>query len=180
MGWMEFPDRLLAHLAHDGFDGIFASVYANPNGDRTTAETSTDFYARLLFRVRPQDPARMRDLINRASRFGIKVYAPIIYQYLETPESEAGLRRLVRDIVKQFPDIQGYILLTEGFWYRQMGRRARCQGRRVRCGIGRASGARAVAIVAEECQRLNPAIEILPWDYNVDFRPQQRQASSAT
>ena len=121
MGWMEFPDRLLSHLAHDGFDGIFASVYANPNGDRTTAESSTDFYARLLFRVRPQDPARMRDLINRAARFGIKVYAPIIYQYLGTPESEAGLRKLVRDIVKEFPDIQGYVLLTEGFWYKKWG-----------------------------------------------------------
>ena len=34
MGWMEFPDQLLSHLAHDGYDGIFASVYANPNGDR--------------------------------------------------------------------------------------------------------------------------------------------------
>ena len=169
MGWMEFPDRLLAHLAHDGFDGIFASVYANPNGDRTTAETSTDFYARLLFRVRPQDPARMRDLINRASRFGIKVYAPIIYQYLETPESEAGLRRLVRDIVKQFPEIQGYILLTEGFWYGKWGGGRSKDDESVRDWARK--WARAVAIVAEECQRLNPAIEVLPWDYNVDFRP---------
>ncbi len=49
MGWMEWPDQLLSHLVHDGFDAIFASVYANPNGDRTTADTSTDFYARLLY-----------------------------------------------------------------------------------------------------------------------------------
>ena len=135
MGWMEFPDPLLSHLAHDGFDGIFASVYANPNGDRTTAETSTEFYARLLFRVRPQDPARMRDLINRAARFGIKVYTPIIYQYLGTPESEAGLRKLVRDIVKEFPDIQGYVLLTEGFWYKKWGGGSRRQ-QGVRAGLG--------------------------------------------
>ena len=103
MGWMEWPDALLAHLAHDGFDGIYASALANPNGDCTTAETSTDFYARLLFRVRKQDPARMHDLINRAARHGIKVYTPIIYQYLGTPESEAGLRKLTRDILKEFP-----------------------------------------------------------------------------
>jgi hypothetical protein len=165
MGWMEFPDALLSHLAHDGFDAIFASVYANPNGDRTTAESSTDFYARLLFRVRQQDAGRMRDLVNRAARFGIKVYAPVIYQYLGTPESEAGLRRLVRDIIKEFPDIQGYILLTEGFWY------GAWRG-------GRAGGddairewtrqwVRAVAIVTEECRRANPSIEILPWDYNI-------------
>ena len=97
MGWMEWPDALLSHLAHDGFDGIFASAYANPNGDRSTAESSTDFYARLMYRIRRQEPARVRDLIQRAARFGIKVYAPIIYQYQGTPESEAGLRRLVRD-----------------------------------------------------------------------------------
>src|SRR5690606_16401493 len=49
LGWMDWPDNLLAHIAHDGFDGIFTSVYANPNGDRTTAESSTDFYARLMY-----------------------------------------------------------------------------------------------------------------------------------
>ena len=170
MGWMEFPDALLSHLAHDGFDGIFASVYANPNGDRTTAESSTEFYARLLFRVRHQDPARMRDLINRASRLGIKVYAPIIYQYLGTPESEAGLRKLVRDIVKEFPDIQGYVLLTEGFWYKKWGGGHGADKEYVQDWARNWS--RAVGIVAEECHRVNPAIEILPWEYNIDFRPQ--------
>lgn len=169
MGWMEWPDNLLSHIVHDGFDGIFASVYANPNGDRTTVETSTDFYARLLYLIRNQDPARVRDLINRAAKYGIKVYTQIIYQYLGTPESEAGLRKLVRDIVREFPDIAGYILLTEGFWYNKWG------GLR---GAGREyienwanNWCRAVGIVAEECHRINPAIEILPWEYNIDFRP---------
>ena len=170
MGWMEFPDPLLSHLAHDGFDGIFASVYANPNGDRTTAESSTEFYARLLFRVRPQDPSRMRDLINRAARFGIKVYAPIIYQYLGTPESEAGLRKLVQDIVKEFPDIQGYVLLTEGFWYKKWG--GGHGANREYLQDWARNWSRAVGIVAEECHRINPSIEILPWEYNIDFRPQ--------
>ena len=170
MGWMEWPDQLLSHLAHDGFDGIFASVYTNPNGDRTTADSSTEFYARLLFRLRHQDPARMRDLIDRASRFGIKVYAPIIYQSQGTPESEAGLRKLVRDILKEFPDIQGYVLLTEGFWYKRWGG---CHGASKEYVQDWARNwSRAVGIVAEECHRLNPAIEILPWEYNIDFRPQ--------
>jgi len=170
MGWMEFPDPLLSYLAHDGFDGIFASVYANPNGDRTTAESSTEFYARLLFRVRPQDPARMRDLINRAARFGIKVYTPIIYQYLGTPESEAGLRKLVRAIVKEFPEIQGYVLLTEGFWYKKWG--GGHGANREYLQDWARNWSRAVGIVAEECHRINPSIEILPWEYNIDFRPQ--------
>jgi hypothetical protein len=173
LGWMEWPDAILSHLAHDGFDAIFASVYANPNGDRTTADSSTEFYARLLHKVRPQDPARMRDLIDRAARFGLKVYTPIIYQYLGTPESEAGLRRLVRDIVTVFPDIQGYVLLTEGFWYKQWGG---CHGAsREYVQDWARNWSRAVAIVAEECHRLNPAIEILPWEYNIDFRPQNTE-----
>ncbi|MFO7975356.1 MAG: hypothetical protein R6V12_12055, partial [Candidatus Hydrogenedentota bacterium] len=169
MGWMKWPNALLSHLAHDGFDGIFASCYANPNGDRTTAETSTDFYARLLFRIRRQDPAVMHDLIERASRYGIKVYAPIIYQYLGTPESEEGLRALVRDILNEFPEIQGYILLTEGFWYKKWGGLHGADEEHVKDWAR--NWCRAVGIVTEECHRVNPDIEILPWEYNIDFRP---------
>ncbi|MEO6807749.1 MAG: hypothetical protein ABI353_01370, partial [Isosphaeraceae bacterium] len=170
MGWMDWPDPLLSHMAHDGFDGIFASVYANPNGDRTTAETSTDFYARLMYRVRRQDPARVRDLIQRASRFGIKVYTPIVYQYLGTPESEADLRRLVQEAVREFPEIKGYVLLTEGFWYQKWGGTHGASKEYVQNWAR--NWCRAVGIVAEECHRVNPAIEVLPWEYNIDFRPQ--------
>ncbi len=173
MGWMEFPDQLLSHLVHDGFDGIFVGVYTNPNGDRTTAETSTDFYARLMYGVRKQEPEKVKDLIKRASRFGIKVYTQIIYQYLGTKESEEGLRRLVRDIVREFPDIQGYVLLTEGFWYKKWG-----GGH----GAGKEylqdwaqNWSYAVGIVEEECHKINPSIEILPWEYNIDFRPQSTE-----
>jgi len=170
MGWMEWPDTLLSHLAHDGFDGIFASVYANPDGDRTTAETSTDFYARLMYRVRTQDPARIRDLINRASSFGIKVYTPVLYQFLGTPESEEGLRKIVRKIVQEFPDIRGYILLTEGFWYKKWGGGHGADKEYMQDWAR--NWCKAVAIVEEECHRLDPSIEILPWEYNIDFRPQ--------
>lgn len=173
MGWMEFPDQLLSHLVHDGFDGIFVGVYTNPNGDRTTAETSTDFYARLMYGVRKQDPEKVKDLIKRASKFGIKVYTQIIYQYLGTKESEEGLRKLVRDIVREFPDIQGYVLLTEGFWYKKWG-----GGH----GAGKEylqdwaqNWSYAVGIVEEECHKINPSIEILPWEYNIDFRPQNTE-----
>ncbi|MDM8006134.1 MAG: hypothetical protein QUV05_08320 [Phycisphaerae bacterium] len=170
MGWMEWPDAVLSHLAHDGFDAIFASCYANPNGDRTTAETSTDFYARLMFRIRRQDPAAVRDLVNRAAKFGITVYAPIIHQYTGTPENEDALSRLVRDILKQFPDIRGYVLLTEGFWYKQWGGGHGASREYIEDWARNWS--RAVGIVAEECHKVNPAIEILPWEYNIDFRPQ--------
>lgn len=173
MGWMEWPDSLLSHLAHDGFDSIFVGVYTNPNGDRTTAETSTDFYARLLYQVRKQDPDKLKDLIKRVSRYGIKVYTQIIYQYLGTKESEEGLSKLIRDIVNEFPEIQGYILLTEGFWYK-------------RWGGGHGAGKEyleewarnwsyAVGIVEEECHKVNPDIKILPWEYNIDFRPQSAE-----
>ena len=171
MGWMEFPDQLLSHLAHDGYDGIFASVYANPNGDRSTAESSTEFYARLLYRVRQQDPGKIHDLIARADRFGIKVYTPIIYQYLGTPESEAGLRKLVRDIVKEFPGIHGYILLTEGFWYKEWAAGHVDDDEQMK--EWARNWCKAVGMVEEECHRIDPSIEILPWEYNIDFRPQK-------
>lgn len=169
MGWMEFPDAVLSHLAHDGFDAIFASVYTNPNGDRTTAENSTDFYARLMHKIRRQDPARVRDLIDRAKRFGIKVYTPIIYQYVGTEESEADLRRLVRDILQDFPDIAGFVLLTEGFWYKQWGGLHGASKEHVE--DWSRNWSHAVGVVAEECRKVDPDIEILPWEYNIDFRP---------
>ncbi|MBK7711701.1 MAG: twin-arginine translocation signal domain-containing protein [Bacteroidales bacterium] len=173
MGWMEFPDQLLSHLAHDGYDGIFASVYANPNGDRTTAESSTEFYARLMYRVRQQDPEKIHDLIARAERFGIKVYTPIIYQYLGTPESEAGLRKLVRDIVTEFPGISGYVLLTEGFWYKEW-TAGHIDDDELMKDWAR-NWCKAVSMVKEECHRIDPSIEILPWEYNIDFRSQKAE-----
>ncbi len=173
MGWMEWPDRLLSHLVHDGFDSIFASVYANPNGDRNTAESSTDFYARILYKTRKQDPTRIRDLINRAGRFGIKVYTPIIYQYMGTHESEMGLRKLVREIVKEFPDIRGYVLLTEGFWYKAWGG-GHGAGKEYNQEWAR-NWSKAVKIVEEECHKADPTIEIIPWEYNIDFRPQNSE-----
>lgn len=170
MGWMEWPDQLLSHLVHDGFDGIFASVYANPNGDRTTASTSTDFYARLMYQVRNQDPAVIKNLINRCAHFGIKVYTPIIWQYLGTPESEAGLRKLVREIVTQFPEIRGYVLLTEGFWYKAWGGGHGASKEYMQ--EWAQNWCKAVGIVEEECHKIDPSIEVLPWEYNIDFRPQ--------
>lgn len=172
MGWMEFPDRLLSHLAHDGFDGIFAGVYTNPNGDRTTAEASTDFYARLLYNVRPQNPDKVKDLIKRANRYGIKVYTQIIYQYLGTKESEEELRKLVREVVSEFPDIRGYVLLTEGFWYKEWLNRGRDKETMKEWAR---NWSYAVGIVKEECNKIDSTIEILPWEYNIDFRPQNSE-----
>jgi hypothetical protein len=124
----------------------------------------------LMHRIRRQDPVRVRDLINRAARFGIKVYTPIIYQYVGTPESEADLRRLVREILAEFPDIQGYVLLTEGFWYKAWGGGHGASEEYMRDWAE--NWCHAVGVVAEECHRVNPAIEVLPWEYNIDFRPQ--------
>jgi hypothetical protein len=176
MGWMEFPDQLLSHLAHDGYDGIFASVYANPNGDCSTAESSTEFYARLLFQVRRQDPLKVHDLVDRAGRYGIKVYTPIIYQFLGTPENEAGLRKLVRDIVKEFPGIRGYVLLTEGFWYKEWAAGHIADDEHMK--EWARNWCKAVGIVEEECHRIDPSIEVLPWEYNIDFRPEKAELKS--
>jgi hypothetical protein len=160
LGWMEWPDRYLGMLARYGFDSIYASAYANPNGVPGPAPNWD--------KMRRQDPARMHDLVRNAERYGIKLYCPIIYRYTGTPENEEGLRKLVRDNVTEFPQIRGYVLLTEGFdnatdpwdykgdihdWVK--------------------TWAQAVSIVAQECHKLNPAIEVLPWEYNLDFRPEK-------
>lgn len=160
LGWMQWPDPYLARIAHDGYDAIYASVYANPNG--VPGPPHYDI-------IRKQDPARLHEVIRRANAHGLKVYCPILYGNTGTPENEDGLRELVRDIVKEFPEIRGYILLTEGFYFKKF------------FGAGGHGDTdlkewaehwtRAVGIVAEECHNINPGIEVLSWEYNIDFRP---------
>ncbi|HZT32665.1 MAG TPA: hypothetical protein VFA33_22435 [Bryobacteraceae bacterium] len=161
LGWEEWPDPYLALLPRYGFDSIYASVYVNPNG----VPGPPPYWNRM----KKQDPARVHDLIRRAARYGIDVYCPIVYLYTGEPDNEAGLRKLVRDIVTEFPEIRGYVLLTEGFFYRTFFG-AGGQGK-IDLRDWVRHWARGVEIVTEECRKINPAIEVLPWEYNIDFRP---------
>jgi hypothetical protein len=160
LGWDEWPDRYLALLARFGFDSIFASVYSNPNG---VAGPSP-----LWDTIKTQDPVRIHDFIQRAARFGLDLYCPIVFRYTGDPENTAALRKLVRDIVTTFPEIRGYVLLTEGFFYKTWFGANNHNGDLHQWVKGWGEG---VNIVVEECKKINPAIEVLPWDYNVDFTP---------
>jgi len=162
LGWMQWPDTYLSHLAHDGYDAIFASAYANPNG----VEGPPHYHL-----VRKQNAARLNDVIFRAKQHGIKVYTPILYNNTGEPENKAKLREHVRDIVTKFPDIHGYVLLTEGFYFEKFFG-AGGHGKQDLREWAR-QWTEAVKIVVEECHKLNPKIEILPWEYNIDFRPTQ-------
>jgi hypothetical protein len=158
LGWMEWPDNYLSILAHYGFDSIYASVYANPNGVIAGPPYGNS--------MRRQNPARMHDLIRRAARYGLDVYCPIMHHLDGTAENESALRKLVRDMVTEFPEIRGYVLLTEGFDYDSWPSRTRND---LREWVDH--WAHGVAVAAEEMHKINPAIEVLPWDYNIDFRP---------
>jgi len=83
-----------------------------------------------------------------------------------TAENLEVLRKLVRDIVTEFPEIRGYVLLTEGFDYDSWPSRKRPD---LRDWVDH--WARGVTVAAEEIHKINPAIEVLPWDYNIDYRP---------
>ena len=160
LGWMQWPDKYLSHLAHDGYNAIYASVYANPNG--VPGPPHYDL-------IRQQDGKKLNDLIKRAKKYGIKVIAPILFNNTGEEQNKEELREHVRDIVTKFPEIRGYILLTEGFYYKKF------------FGAGGHGSqdlyqwtdkwTEAVKIVCEETHKIDPDIEILPWEYNIDFRP---------
>jgi hypothetical protein len=162
LGWMQWPDKYLSHLAHDGYDAIYASVYANPNGVEGPPHYDL---------IRQQDAGRLNDLIQRASKYGIRVYAAVMYANTGEEENQAKLREHVRDIVQKFPGLRGYVLLTEGFYYKKFF-----------SGSGKGEidlqdwskkWTEAVGIVTEECHRIDSTIEVLPWEYNIDFRPER-------
>ncbi|HWQ55417.1 MAG TPA: hypothetical protein VN442_17150 [Bryobacteraceae bacterium] len=166
LGWMNWPDNYLATAARYGFDAIHDSIYRNPNNAPGVGPHWD--------KMKAHPPGAMQDLVRRAAKQGLGVYVPILWRYTPTPENEAGLRKLVRDIVTEFPDIRGYVLLTEGFYYeRWFGAGGQNQNEDLRKWLR--EWARGVAIVTEECHRINPAIEVLPWEYNVDFRPGQAE-----
>lgn len=174
LGWMEWPEEYLAWLPRYGFDAIFTSVYSNPDGSPIpNYVTAGGIPWGPTYPYRRQDPAKLKDVVDRAGQLGLSVYCQINYQYTGTQENVEGLRKLVRSIVTMFPTVRGYILLTEGFWYDKWfsanPHHTTPQGNAaLRDWI--THWAKAVSIVSEECRQMNPAIEILPWDYNVSFR----------
>lgn len=165
LGWMEWPDRYLATLPLYGFDALFCSEYRNPNNGPGVPPHWDD--------IKEHRPGAMKDLIRRAARFGLDVYAPILYHYTGEPENIDGLRKLVREIVTEFPEIRGYVLLTEGFYYKKWFGAGGHGKEDLRAWVR--EWCKAVGIVAEEAHRINPAIEILPWEYNLDFRPDRAE-----
>jgi hypothetical protein len=167
LGWEEWPDAYLSLLARYGFDAIYASVYANPNG--APAQEPRDV-------LRRQDPQRMGDLIRRAARYGLDVYCPIMWAITGDADNEEGLRKLIRDIVARFPHIRGYVLLIEGFQYDGWPPRWSANPEGLRQWIR--GWTRGVTVATEEFHRLNPKIEVLPWDYNIDFRPEAVEAKT--
>lgn len=164
LGWDEWPDAYLQMLSRYGFDAIFASAYANPDGTEVVPYFGTNKGSEL----KTQDPEKIRSLIRRAARYGIDLYCPILYGYTGEPENISGLKDLIRRTVHQFPEIRGYILLSEGFYYKTFNFR----GPRGNVDIKEMilKWQEAVRIVQQEAQAINPRIEILPWDYNLPPR----------
>ena len=163
LGWMEWPDRYLATLPLYGFDAIHCSIYRNPNNAPGPGPYWTE--------MRRHEPGAMKALLRRTARFGIDFYAPLLYRYTGTPENVDGLRKLVREVVTEFPEIRGYVLLTEGFFYKNWFGAGGEGDEDLRAWVRQ--WAKAVGIAADEAHKLNPKVEILPWEYNVAFSPDQ-------
>jgi hypothetical protein len=162
LGWMEWPDWYLRMVPRYGFDAIFVSCYANPNGAPAPA-----LWGAVMHR---QDPAKMHDLIRRAALHGLDVYAQLLYPVRGDASDEVALRKLVRDNATEFPEIRGYFLLPEGFTYGDWWPKWTSSREDTRNWFMHWS--HGVEIATDELHKINPKIEVLAWDYNIDFRRQ--------
>jgi hypothetical protein len=162
LGWMDWPDWYLRMVPRYGFDAIFVSGYANPNGAPAPA-----LWGAVM---RRQDPAKMHDLIRRANRYGLDVYAQLMYPVRGGPSDEIALRKLVRDNATEFPEIRGYFLLPEGFTYGDWWPKWTSSREDTRNWF--THWAHGLAIATDELHKINPKTEVLAWDYNIDFRRQ--------
>lgn len=170
LGWMEWPDRYLATLPLYGFDALHCSIYRNPNN----APGVDPHWSDATKRKHP--PGVVQSLIDRAGKFGVEMYAPLLYHYTGEPENVEGLRKLVRDVITEFPKIRGYVLLTEGFYYKSWFGAGGHGDQNLRDWA--TEWAKAVGIAAEEAHKINPKIEILPWEYNLAFSPQNAETKA--
>jgi len=84
-------------------------------------------------------------------------------------ESEAGLRKLARDLATGFPEVRGWVLLQEGFTIDQRSPGVGGDAAAWKDWIRRWDD--AVRIVAGEFHKIDPKLEVLPWSYNISSRP---------
>jgi hypothetical protein len=166
LGSSTFPDAYLETLSRAGFDGIFASIYANADGSAPPE----------LFKwAHRQHAGLIQDLMTRASRFGIRVYLPLLFRLEGLPSDEPQLRALVDEHLRLFPRAAGFILLTEGFYFKsQVKFNATDQETRAYA----EEWLKGIRIVEDQIHRSNPAMEVLAWDYSFNFFPQSAHLKS--
>ena len=142
LGRMDWPDEYLSLLPRYGIDALYASPYANILGG-----------CRYRGFGHIQLRSEMNSLIARAAKFGLKLYCPFINQINgdQIDESE-----LIRRMITAFPEIKGYILLTEGF----------------------GGSSEIVGEISRAAHGVNPEIEIIPWNYNGAIIPEENKRKS--
>jgi len=132
LGWMQWPDEYLELLPRYGIDAVFISPYANICGT-----------GRYRGSGHIQNPTEVHNLIKRVKVWGLKVYCPFIDQE-DKLGSNIGVDELLEKTIKEFPQIDGLILLTEGF----------------------VSTPEAINDFAKKAHELKSELDIIVWNYN--------------
>jgi hypothetical protein len=131
MGWMHWPDNYLEMLPRYGIDGIYISPYANICGGQRY---------RTIGHI--QSPQKVHQLIERAKKWGLKIYCQFINQ--GSPDTKIDEEDTLNKMLEEFPQIDGLILLTEGY----------------------TASPEKINKLAEIAKQIKPELDIIVWNYN--------------
>lgn len=197
-----YSDGLLWHISHQGFNAIYiygnleeltcnSKVFPELNDVRIRRQTGDEVFPEVLDKDAPQRRLRrLRDVVERAKRFGIDVYLYYATNYhhpvpksfykkhpdcqgyswgnsmcTSNPKVQEYLAETTQNLFKAVPGVKGLVIIfdSEGFFSDAVGNRGACP--RCRNRQPEDIAAEFLTIINKAMKNGRPDAELIAWAY---------------